>query len=457
MTDSAQSKIKKVLFYANAIRAFRATHIGHLYEIVQKYPTILLSEKLDSETEKIINDKKLFPKLEKIIPVDQCPGGRQNLWAEIKQNKKLHKLAKDVVRKYKPDVLITSTDIHSLFEMYLFRFAKRTDALKIVIQPSNIGNSKAAEKWVDFLNTYLRFPEFLPFWLRLFLVKCRKYFGHFLYLWVLPLLVGERPFLGKASYILRKGNIGMGDSDCLITFSKRDYDVFLKDGVPPEKLYILAHPLARKNREFFEKVFFNKPKKEKKSSKVVLLLFPIEEIGFRRKDYSLIRGEERYKKWKEIAILIFKNLPDWKIIVKPHPDLKDINEIKSLFSFNSGDIEVVDPKEQVDKFIEIADIIVGLPLSSSTTLFTASLQCPEKPILSLDFLQEVFGDYYKNFEGIEYIDNKDNFVNILQLIRDNKYQKKYQKPEKRKLNEKEFPNTVAMIESLLILKDKITS
>ncbi len=452
MIESTQFTIKKVLFYTNAIRVFRATHIGHLYEIAQKYPTILLSEKLDSETEKIINDKKFFPKLEKIIPVDQYLKKRQNFWAEIKQNRKLHKLARETVSHYKPDILIALSDIHSLFEMYLFRFAKRAGALKIVIQPSNIGNSKTAEKWVDFQNIYLRFPEFLPFWLRLFLVKCRKYFGHFLYLWVLPLSVGEWPFLGKASYILRKGNIGMGDSDYLIVFSKKYYDVFLKDGVPPEKLYILAHPLARKNREFFEKVFFNKSKKEKKTGNVVLLLFPIEEIGFRRKDYSLIREEERYKKWKEIAILISKNLPDWKIIVKPHPDLENMNKIKSLFSFNPGNIEIVDSKEQVDKFIEMADIIIGLPLSSSTTIFTASLQCPEKPILSLDFLQEVFGDYYKNFEGIEYIDNEQDFIKVLELVRSKKYKKEIPKNKLGKMAKNEFSDTVEMFENLFSKK-----
>lgn len=120
-----EKMIKKVLFYTDDLRVFRATHIGHLYEISQRYPTILLSEKLDLETERIINDKKLFPKLEKIIPVNQYFWKRQNFLAEVKQNAKLYKLAKEVFQKYRPDVLITPTDIHSLFELYLFRFAKR--------------------------------------------------------------------------------------------------------------------------------------------------------------------------------------------------------------------------------------------------------------------------------------------------------------------------------------------
>ena len=44
----------KVLFYTNTLRAFRSNLIGYLYEICQLYPVILLSEKLDPKTEKII-------------------------------------------------------------------------------------------------------------------------------------------------------------------------------------------------------------------------------------------------------------------------------------------------------------------------------------------------------------------------------------------------------------------
>lgn len=241
----------------------------------------------------------------------------------------------------------------------------------------------------------------------------------------------------------------MGDSDYLFAFSKRDYGIFLKDGVPEKKLYILSHPLARENREFFKKVFFDKLKKEKKSGKITLLLLPNIEIGFRRSDYSLIPREERYKKWKEIATLVSENLPNWKILIKPHPDLKGINKIKGLFKFISGDISVADPKEPVDKFIEMADIIIGLPLSSSTTLFTASLQCPQKPIISLDFLHEVMGDYYREFNGIDYVENAEKFLRVLKLIKDNKYRRVNYAGNQKEKNPKEFGNTVELLEYLL--------
>ena len=237
----------KVLFYAANPYVFRSTPIGYLYEIAQVYPVVLLSEKLDPETVKILKNKDLFPKLEGIIPVGQYTERRMS-------NKDLFKLAKDVIYRYKPDIVIADNDLCS-FEMYLMRFAKKINALKITIQPSNVAGSVIAEKWIDLINSYLRFPQFLPLWLRLFFVKCRKYLGHFRYYWFWPLMVGEKPFWGKSSYLLRRGNSGMRDSDHQIVFSKRDYNIYLKDGVPAEKLYILSHPLNRKTIPFQAGIF----------------------------------------------------------------------------------------------------------------------------------------------------------------------------------------------------------
>jgi len=59
---------KKIIFYTSTPRNFRTTLIGYLYEICQVYPVILLCEELDFETEEILRNKELFPKLEKIIP-----------------------------------------------------------------------------------------------------------------------------------------------------------------------------------------------------------------------------------------------------------------------------------------------------------------------------------------------------------------------------------------------------
>lgn len=445
-----KSEIRRILFYTQTPRAFHTTLIGHLYEISQVYPVMLLSEKLDSVTEKALKNKELFPKLEKIIPVEQFTGKPRNLFSK---NIYFYKLAKNVIEQYKPDTVITG-DIYP-FELYLSRFAKRINALKVSIQVSNVTDGAITRKWADLTNAYLRFPSSLPLGFRLFLVKCRKYFGHFLYYWILPLIVGEKPFFGKSSYILRKGNSGMRDADYQVVFSKRDYNVYLKDGVPSEKLYILPHPLDRGPREFFNRIYFDKFGKQKKARKAITLMLPAEiEFGFKRSDHSLISRKDREKDWIEIIKLITQIFLEWKIYIKPHPDTENLNKIKESLESISDNIEVVNPQEPADKYIEIVDIIIELPLSVSTTLFTASLQCPEKPILSLDFHQELLGDYYKNFEGIEYVDNKEKFINILESIRDNRYRKIIPVQQSCQ-EEREFSDAVEIIEFLFNKKNKI--
>ena len=284
--------IKKVLFYTSVPRLFRATLIGHLYEIAQVYPVVLLSEKLDEETEKVIRNKKLFPKLEKIVPVEQYTGRKMNLFARSK-----------------------------------------------------------------YLST------------------------------------------------------------------------------------------RRETRAFFEKAFFReKLKTANIDKKIITLMLPAENIGFRRKDLSLISEREREEERKKIIFQIVTILKGWKVYIKPHPETKQVDRIKKFFESISGNIKVVDPREPADKYIEMARVIVGLPLSASTTLFTASLQCPQKPILSLDFEKELLGDYYKNFEGIEYIDNEKDFLRILELIRDNKY---YKKNYRTKLKADSFSNATELLEHLV--------
>jgi hypothetical protein len=198
--------------------------------------------------------------------------------------------------------------------------------------------------------------------------------------------------------------------------------------VPSNKLLILSHPLTRKTREFFEKVYFNKFKKYKEKRKVMSLMLPGDvKFGFRRADYSPITAKEREEEWIRVVDLIKDIMPSWKIYIKPHPLIQNIKELTQAFESLSNQVKVVKPSEPADKYIEIADIIVGLPLGASTVLFTASLQCPKKPILSLDFYRETVGDIYKDFEGIEYINSKEKFIDVLKLIRDKKYHKKNKK------------------------------
>lgn len=435
-------KIRRVLFYPGHVRTLRSIMIGHLYEIAQAYPVVMLSdEEIDKETETIIRDKKLFPRLEKVIVIPRHVNPENNT---LKRLHVLNSFFKKIIGLYRPDIVIASNDFVSS-RLYLMRIAKKADALNLSIEASPEMNSASERKSVDLVNACIRFPSFLPKSLRYYLTQCRKYVGHFLYHWIFPLMVGERPFLGKSSSILRKGKSGMRDADYQIVFSEKEYDIYVKEGFPREKLYILKHPLLRQpTRDFFKKKLLGEEER-KVTKKTAVLLIPPEEVGFRRKDDSLISKEEREEEKIKIVSSVVKILKDWKIFVKPHPDLKNFEEVRRLFESVSGNIKVVDPSESIEKYIKESRIVIGLPKSISTALFTASLLFPEKAILSLDLEKEILGDFYKDSDGIEYIDSEKKLAEILKSIRDNKYQRGVGK----RLEKKErFADTVELLEYL---------
>jgi hypothetical protein len=435
----------RILFYTTISRIFRPVLLCYLYEISQVYPVVLLSEKLDPETRDLLKDKKLFPRLEKIIPVYQPPDKKIN---PLSKNRYFYNLAKSIVKKYKPDIVVSPSDMYSLFEMHLMRFAKNANALKIAIQPCNAGEGAVEERLTDLTNAYLRFPSFLPINLRLFLVKCRKYLGHALYYWILPLTSGQKPFFGKSSFILRRGKSGMRDTDYQTVFSRRDYDIFLKAGVPAEKLYILSQPfLNSKTRRFFDKYIGGNPRER---NKIVTVMLPGDvEFGFKRGNYSLISQQEREDCWMRTIKLINRILPGWTIYVKPHPATIDIKGLKKKIEVILKDVTFVNPESWAERYIKRSDVIIELPLSASNAIFIASLLYPEKPIISLDFYHELLGDRFKYFEGVEYIDDEKKFVRTLELIRDKKF-KKEPLPEKIKEEDKrKFSNIIEMLNYFL--------
>ena len=107
--EQKNDKIKRVLFYTSIPRSFQTTLIGNLYEICQIYPVILLSEELDLEIKKILQNKELFPKLEGIVLVEQWTGRKMNPFFK---NYYFYNLAKRIIRKYKPDIVITGNDVY---------------------------------------------------------------------------------------------------------------------------------------------------------------------------------------------------------------------------------------------------------------------------------------------------------------------------------------------------------
>jgi len=408
-----EKKKIKILFYTCTARAFRTTLVGHLYDVSQDFSVVLISEVLDPETEKVIKQKKYFPGLEKIIQVDLINNSKFDIFR--KKTRKYYKLAKEIFEKEKPDILITSGDSLSLFEIYLNRLGKRYGVKNIAIQATfQIAEARKLSKWLDMVNVYTKFPLIIPFHIKIFLVKCRKYLGHFLYYWIFPLTVGELPFFGKSSHVLKKGNSGLRDADYQFVFSKRDYDIWIKDGISADKLSILLHPLKTETREFFKANFFNEPENTIKL-KYILFILPDIEVGFIKKSKFFISRKHRISEWVDICDLVSRVYPDHNILLKPHPNSNPfiVELSNSLSKLDNKKIEIIEGKNPIDKYINIADLIIGLPVSTSTALFTANLQCPQKKIISVNFDGELLGDCYKNFNGIIYAGNVQNFLEFI--------------------------------------------
>jgi hypothetical protein len=229
--------------------------------------------------------------------------------------------------------------------------------------------------------------------------------------------------LGKTSFVFWDESSGQRDADYATVFSKRDYDLCVKDGVKRGKLFVIGHPFEHESTKgFFEKAYFSQHK-ETQNQKTLTIMWSNEGVGFREQDRFPISKQEMRENRKRVVVLLAEKLADWKIFIKPHPSVGNISEAQKFFGKTPNNVSVVEPSDPADKYIEMSKVIVGMPLPS-TTLFTAQKQHSEKIILSLNLNNEFLGDSYKDFDGIDYIDNEEKLVSVLDSIRENTYHQK---------------------------------
>jgi len=279
------------------------------------------------------------------------------------------------------------------------------------------------------MGAYLRIPIFFPSQIKTLFVRGRKLLGQIFYFWILPLFSGQPPFIREPSFLYSRDHLRyQKGADYYFVFSKQDYDVCKKAGFLEEKLVTVEHPLKSKSRNFLkEKYFYNNDLiKQKANLKILTIMWPEIEIGFKKDNLNLITKEEIREKRLEIVRKIIKVFDGWKFFIKPHPVVKEsfgkFQELIETFKSISSQIKVTDPLEPAEEYIEISDVILGMP-PVSMTLFTASLQCPEKPIISLDLNKELLGDFYKDSDTIEYIDEEEKFIETIKLIKNGQYKK----------------------------------
>lgn len=416
---------QKVMLYTAVPRLFRATYIGYVYEMAQEFPFVLLAEKLDKESEIALQNKKWFPYLEKVIPIDQYTGKKRKQW---QSHKYFSKLAKKIINEHKPDIVMGGSIVNA-FEKYLFRYAQLSKAITIGIQAGF-----QASSW-DKVNqrTYLLWRDTpknlgLPVFIReikLAVVKMIQHVKEIIDYWIIPLLLGTYPYLNKS--LFHYGSEGwVREFDYSVVFSDKEVAVERKSGRDKNKIMMLFHPLLRKSRYIFEKAY-HMPKigSKSKQNKNIVVMIDYNTYGHRRDNHKFISEEDYLKSRTATVNLISDVLSDWKIFVKPHPTTKSVNFsfLKEYFEKHAKNITVVDPMEPADKYITISDIIVGFP-TPSTTLMTAMYQDPGKIIIYLDLHNEILGDEFRIYPAINTIKDMKELKQLLLDIESGRYKQK---------------------------------
>lgn len=411
-----------IIIYSSVPRLFRTTYIGYLYEISQVFPVILLSEKLDSETEEALKDHVLFPNLKKIIHINQYTEKKRNLW---KTSLYFSKLAKKIISDYKPDVVITDSCINP-FEMYLLRYGKQSGAITVSFQAGfQIFLQKEEEErqylqWRDGVNNLKYNSSHNK--IKLIFAKFVNHLKDLYKYWVIPMFLGIYPYFQKS--ILKYGIYSyVRDFDYTVFFSEKECQLEKKLGRQSDKIMIYPHPLQTKARIIFEKIYHLLPLTSLTSRKFnsITIMINVNTYGHRRKDLSLIHEKDYLESRLLVINSILKILPNWILYIKPHPEVESVyvNSLREMFNLNTN-IFVVSPSEPADKFIEKSDIIIGFP-PPSTTLYTTTIQCPQKIILYIDFHHELLGESFSSYPAITYIDTPKKFTDIINDIKNNKF------------------------------------
>lgn len=412
----------RILFYPHSARALSSTLIGHLVELCQEFHVVLLTEHLSVGYTSLLEDRTRFPGLDCVVSIDKFGYSPTQL---IRGNRGWHKLAMEIVRQTRPQVVVTENDMSGLFDMYLLRAAKKQGAACLTIQGMMQQKDSDIQRFIELLHVSSdgTGPGLTRF-IRLFYFRTRKWLGHFLVHYLLPWSIGERALVGRSSYVLRTGASGLRDSDLNLVPSPQAFRSHTLSGVPACKLAILAHPITRLSHELFfahgDVGPLTAPASNRRSILVLLTSVP---VGFQADDQKLINRVQRRETRLEILRLLCQIFPDWYIVLKPHPDCGRIETIQEYFSPIADYITILQPGVPVEPLLKHCDFILDLPLSVTTTLYTAACAYPKKPVISANVTREFYGDYYRDFPEIDYVESMSELETLLRKIKDGTFRK----------------------------------
>lgn len=91
-------------------------------------------------------------------------------------------------------------------------------------------------------------------------------------------------------------------------------------------------------------------------------------------------------------------------------------------------VTVVPPSMPVEPYLKVCDVILDLPLSNTTALFTAACACPGKPIISANVDDEFYGDHYRDYPGVDHVDSMPGRAALRDRIKAGTHQKRTPAP-----------------------------
>lgn len=413
-----QSSHNVILFYTDRPRFFISLLIGHLYELCQKYSVLLVSEPLDQQIKTILANKSLFPKLEKIIPINQY----ENKMSILKRHRFFSIRAKQIIENYRPSVVIAPGMY--IFESYLKRYARKYNIPTIGSIPLFVVQPYEAFYYNILINVYTQLPyRFIPNSFKIFLTEVKKKLAHFLYYVMAPILTGNPPFIGELSCILLWDILRLKGADYFLVFNPQHYTLLIKQGVSHTKLRLLIHPYQTEIKLILKTIYNNYHTNQVLyGTKKILILWPDIEIAIKENDFTIISKTIIESRRKKILQAICALLPKWTIIIKPHPEIESPKALKTHLLSVSSNILFAHQKDILEHYIELCDVIVGMP-PPSTGIFTATYIIPEKPILFIDIDTEFLSNYFKEHDAIEYITTTQQLNKILSAINNNTYHK----------------------------------
>jgi len=419
-----QKNKKYIFFYSHLDRHFRSTLIGHLFLLMQEHDVILFSDNLKKETLSILNDNQLFPKL---IIINLYQSKSKNIFINNVDNFRNNtKIFDKTFKKYNCKCLATSSDWHSLNEFYLMRIAKNMNIFRFSIQESVHWNTKLRKKWY-FLrwNMILANRWFFVGAETLYNSKILNFFiniipwsKYIFFQFLIPIFSLKSPFLTKKNFFLWNGASGCNDSQYHLTFSPLESDQYKISGTDIDKLQNIPHPFTLNETKILRKIIYNN------HSNPIDFLIIIDSFDFSfKKDTSLIPKEIKLKSDINIVKSIAKNFHDKKIVIKPHPNLKNYIFFKDKLKHYEN-VTFMDQSISVDNLFPIANTLIAFSPSFSTSSIYFKLFYPSKKSIALDFFNEYNGDFFVNNKyDVNYIKSMNELNAIL-----------YEKNNSKKLN-----------------------